>query len=232
MRELLPFIPGSRAEIVRWTRKFTMRLQTLGHRTAQARLLLPKPRLLHVWFSTARQAQVCLGLTLFLLVFVAPPTVRALSDYLYPAVVSERRLLGIFERTRVLPNPLSDTRYVQFMAGLWTVGMGLVLTLLINHIPGAIAIGRERAARLREQADKLGQNDPEKSAQLRKDAMGLLIDSPCKSGTDSLGVAAPVSGTTKVISASDKPDQALRYVGVDRRYRLDRAWSSGPWTRT
>ena len=178
MRELLPFISGSRVELVRWTRRITIGLQTFGHRTAQLRLLAPKPQLLHVWLSTARRAHICLGLMLFLLVFLAPPTVRALSDYLYPAVVSERRILGLFERTRVFPNPLNETRYAQFMTGLWTGGMALVLIMLINHVPAAIAIGRQRAAQLREEADRLDQTDPEKSARLRKNATDLLIDSP------------------------------------------------------
>ncbi len=133
MRELVRFLP--RVETVRWARSVGAGFRTFGQRSAQLPLLLMKPRLLHLWLITARKAQVWLGVMLFLLVFVAPPSIGALSDFLYPLITSERKILMIFARTEILSNPLRDPRYIQFMAALWTFGLSINLILFINHIP-------------------------------------------------------------------------------------------------
>lgn len=227
MRELLPLL-RERLHTVPRFRTFYANLRTFGHRTAQLKILLPKPRLLQVWITTARRAQVWLGLILFLLVVVAPPTVSALSDYLYPPVTREKKILGFFQRTQTVPNPLRQTRYGQFMTSLWTAGLGLVLVQLINHIPAAIAIGRRRAVSLREQADRIVLEDPARSAQLRKSALDFMIDSRSEGGSRDFAAAAPdVPEPTKVISASAVPGRTPQYIGVDGRYRLDKAIGSG-----
>ena len=130
---------------MRWARTVGAGFLIFGQRIALLPLFLMKPRLLHLWLSTARKAQVWFGLMLFLLIFVAPPVLSALSDYLYPLITSERKILVIFARSEIFSNPLRDPRYLQFMAVLWTIGLGSVLILFINHIPAAIRIGRHRA---------------------------------------------------------------------------------------
>lgn len=166
---------------------------------------------------------------LFVLVFVAPPALSALADFIYQPITSERRILGIFQRTDVVPNPLRDPRYVQFMAGLWTTGLGLVLILLINHIPTAILIGKQRATALFGEADNIARNDPEESSRLRRNARGLLFDTLSEGGSDTF--AETVSDTraykTKVISARGAPAKETRHVGTNQRYRLDKVIGSG-----
>lgn len=229
MRELLPFSLSNQIGRAELADKLRTGLLAFGYRTAQLKILLPKPRLLGVWLSTARRAQVWLGLMLFLLVFVAPPIMSSLSDYLYPPIEHEKKILRIFESTEVDSNPLRDTRYVQFMTFLWAAGLGVVLIQLINHIPAAIAIGRQRAARLQERADSIALDDPERSARLHEDALQFLVDSPSGSGADRFATATrdAVPDRTKVISTKVMPRGKPRYVGPNRRYRLDKAMGSG-----
>jgi len=161
---------------MRWARTVGGGFLIFGQRIALLPLLLMKPRLLHLWLSTARKAQVSFGLMLFLLIFVAPPVLSALSDYLYPLITSERKILVIFARSEIFSNPLRDPRYLQFMAALWTIGLGSVLILFINQIPAAIRIGRQRAIVLSRKAERIALDDPKESARLRHRAQGLLID--------------------------------------------------------
>ena len=174
MREPARFL--SRLETMSWVRSVGAGLRIFRQRSALLPLLLVKPRLLHLWLSTARKAQVWFGVVLFLLVFVAPPVLSALSDYLYPLITSERKILVIFARSEIFSNPLRDPRYLQFMAALWTIGLGSVLILFINQIPAAIRIGRQRAIVLSRKAERIALDDPKESARLRQDAQGLLID--------------------------------------------------------
>jgi len=219
----------SRVKTGRWARSVSTELRTFGQRSAQLPLLLRKPRLLQLWFSTAREAQVWLGIMLFLLVFVVPPSLSALSDYLYPLITSERKILGIFTRTRVFSNPLRDPRYMQLMVGLWTIGIGLVVRQFINHIPAAILIGEQRAAVLSGTAERIALADPEESARLRRSAQDLLIDAQPENGLAPIVATPPDLGVyrTKVISAGDVPVTETPHIGANQRYRLDKVIGSG-----
>jgi hypothetical protein len=62
------------------------------------------------------------------------------------------------------------------MAALWTIGLGSVLILFINHIPAAIRVGRQRATMLSRKAERIALDDPQESSRLRHRAQGLLID--------------------------------------------------------
>lgn len=229
MREVVPVSVSNRIGRTQLADKLRTSLVAFGCRTAQLKIILPKPKLLGVWLSTARRAQIGLGLMLLLLVFVAPPIVSSLTDYLYPPIEHERRILRIFESTQVRANPLRDTRYAQFMAWLWAAGLGLILVQLINHIPAAIAIGRQRALRLQKHADSIALDDPARSARLREEALQLLVDLPTQSGEEPFATVPrdAVSARTKIISSKARPDRRTRYVGANRRYRLERAMGSG-----
>ena len=54
-------------------------LPALADNAALLPSLIRKPRLVGLWLASARRAQIALGLALLVLVFIAPPTLTAVS---------------------------------------------------------------------------------------------------------------------------------------------------------
>ena len=143
--------------------------------------MLKKPRLVQLWLTTARRAQVAFGICVLAVTFGGPPTTDWLAQKLYPTQYEEQRFFQRLTGNRTaLPNPLRAERRDQFLSAAWVLGIGTVLLLLLGHVPRAVAIGRQRAAVLLARADRIEPADPNHSARLRLTAQGLVIndDSP------------------------------------------------------
>lgn len=192
-------------------------------------LMIKKRRLVTLWLTTARRAQLTLGIGLLALLLLAPPAASWLSDTLYPTRYEQR---GPFQRlldTRTpVPNPLRDRRYDEFLVAAWILGFGVVIVVLLGHVPKAIAVGRERAAVLITEADELAAIDPQESTRLRTMAEEYIVDDLMRDV-----VVASGSGTatntlsTQVITRSENRGVSVQYVGNDRRYRIERPLGSG-----
>ncbi len=216
-----------RIDTVQWAKNIGAELRTFRSQRAVLPFLLRKPALVQLWLATARRAQIALGVMLFLLVFVAPPTLNSVSDYLYPPVKFEKKILGFIPHKGIVANQLRDTRYTQFLIGVWVIGLGLVVILLVNHIPVAITIGERRAVFLSEEAQRLDVHSPQESARLRRSAQRLLIDGHEEDESPDPIASPPNRRSDKTLMISAAPPTKTRYVGANQRYRLDKMIGSG-----
>lgn len=206
-----------------------MSLRRQAGNLAALALMIKKPRLVTLWLATARRAQLTLAVGLLALLLLAPPAASWLSDTLYPTRYEQR---GPFQRlldTRTpVPNPLRDLRRGQFLAAAWVLGFGIVIVVLLGHVPRAIAIGRERAAVLITEADELTAIDPQESTRLRTMADEYLVDDLIRDIVTAAGGGKERNtDSTLVISRSERQRVPVQYVGSDRRYRIERPLGSG-----
>lgn len=202
-----------------------------------------KPKLVQLWLTTARAAQVVLVGGVLAATFLGPPSADWLSQTLYPTEYEEQRFIQRFTGNRTaIENPLREVRRDQFLGAAWALSFGLVFVLLLGNVRRAVTIGRQRAAALLARAAELAPVDSKQSAHLRVTAQGLLIHgepvpeavdsshSPVSS-TDPTMVArdngTPVASQPSAPSSTDQADEAPRYVGADRRYRLDKQMGEG-----
>lgn len=192
-------------------------------------LMIKKRRLVTLWITTARRAQLTLGVGLLALVLLAPPAASWLSETLYPTRYEQR---GPFQRlldTKTpVPNPLRERRYDEFLIAAWILGFGVTMVVLLGHVPKAIAIGRERAAVLITEADELAVVDPQESTRLRAIAEEYVVDDLMRDVVVAAGNGtATKTQSTQVITGSDRRGASVQYVGGDRRYRIERPLGSG-----
>ncbi|MFQ6006554.1 MAG: serine/threonine-protein kinase, partial [Woeseia sp.] len=201
--------------------------RTLAERSRKLPLLVGKPPLLKLWLLTARKAQIAVVVSLLFLTVIAPPAVSEATDRLYPPIVSETKLLGVLDHTKVYPNPLREVRYTQFMTALWIVAITLIVALLIDHIPVAARIGRNRASRLISEAERIAPNEPDRSTRLRQSAEGLLLETPPDIDRNPISATLDSTDVKKTMLLDPKSRPATRFVGSDQRYRVDKALGSG-----
>jgi hypothetical protein len=203
-----------------------------------------KPKLLQLWLTTARSAQIVLVAGILAATFLGPRTADWLSQTLYPTVYEEQRFFQRFTGNRTaIENPLRDVRRDQFLSAAWVLSLGAVLVLLLRNVPRAVSIGRQRATALLAKANELAPVDAEQSAHLRVTASGLLVnDEPVPEvaaaaraeigANDPTLVArdnrAPVGeDASATVTATHRADAAPQYVGADRRYRLEKQMGGG-----
>lgn len=212
--------PPARASQAPWLSALIAGARHIADNTALLPSLIRKPRLVRLWLTSARRAQFSLGLALLVLVFMAPPMLGAISSKLYPPIYERQNVFErLIEGRRTEANPLRETRYGQFLAGIWILGLSPFLVLLLQHVSVAVGLGREEARRLIAAAERLSRTDPEHSARLYRTAQGLMLDADRP---------RPDTGNkTQVISRSRGHTQAPSHVGPDERYRIDTALGSG-----
>ena len=206
--------------------------QKVRRRTGNLTLLtqvLRKPRLVRLWLTTARRAQVALVISALALTFLGPPTADRVSQALSPAQFEEQRFFQrLTGRRTELPNPLREVRRDQFLIGAWALGVGAFLILLLGHVPSAVSLGRQRAAALTTKADEIASVDPEQSTRLRLTAEGFVIDDePTKDVIAADQATSKDNAETIVASQATTEPESSKYVGADRRYRLEKELGSG-----
>jgi hypothetical protein len=208
--------------------------------------MLRKPRLLGLWLATARTAQIVLVAGILIVSFLGPPTTDWLSEKFYPTQYQDQRFFQRFTGNRTaIENPLREVRRDQFLAAGWILVGGTGLFFLLGNAPRAVAEGRQRAAGLLAKARELASFDADQSARLRLSAEGFVIDGDLisdnlesnselvrrrgstKSAPDNRGREPGGSKSAVSSDVSTALADAPRFVGADRRYRLDEKMGSG-----
>lgn len=106
--------------------------------------------LLLLWLGSARKAQIAAAVAVVLLLTLAPPTLRALTEVLYPPVKVEKKLLGLIKTGKTSDNPLRDRRYSQFLFLTWLLGLTPAGVLLINNLPRTLRLAADQPEALTE----------------------------------------------------------------------------------
>jgi serine/threonine protein kinase len=106
-----------------------------------ARVAVRQPATLAYILATARRAQITLGLSLVLLIFVAPGLVDSLTGWLFPPETA-KKVFGLIQMQQA--NPLKGIAYTVIMTVLWVASMSSSLLLLWFHIPKALGKAKDR----------------------------------------------------------------------------------------
>ena len=100
--------------------------------------------LLLLWLRSARKAQIAAAIAVVVLLTLVPPTLRGLTEVLYPPVKVEKKLLGLIKTGKTSDNPLRDRRYSQFLFLAWLLGLAPAGVLLINHLPRTLRLAEDQ----------------------------------------------------------------------------------------
>ena len=135
--------------------------------------IVRKPKLFLFWLFSARWAQAALLLVFLCLPNFIPTVVDAQLEKLYPPVI-EKKFLGIIKRAK--PNPLLENRRKIARIVLWSGSGGLVIFLLVLHIPQTISKTTAMARKRENEADALADSQPLSSMMLYNSALSLVSD--------------------------------------------------------
>lgn len=182
-------------------------------------LLLRRPALLRLWLTTARRAYIGLGVVLVLMTLVAPPAASFLAETIYPKKLIASPVFYFVKTYRTVPNPRADQLYLQLLMGSWAVGLSFVAALFLGQIPGAIALGKDRAEFLLAKAARLSESSPEDSMRFRMMADDLLLK-----GSEVTVLGERIVSTMPI---GGIPSGTTNFIGAHDRYRLDRVTGGG-----
>ena len=135
--------------------------------------IVRKPKIFLYWLFTARWAQLALLLVVLGLPKFIPSILDTGLEKLYPPI-TEKKFYGIIKKTR--PNPLLESRQKMARIILWTGSGGLVVFLLMLHIPQAISKTTAIAQKRESEADDLSDSQPSSSVMLYNSALSLASD--------------------------------------------------------
>ena len=164
-------------------------------------LVLREPALMKFWLLEPARARVLLFAGLLVFLVIASPLSQAIVDAWHPLNQNSLKT-GVME---LLNSPilrklqsLRETRYWQLLIFFWLAGLSLTSIILILDLPRAIEAGKHLSG--------------EPSAQPGNAREG--------------GPAQPAADivSTRVVT---RAEQKVRFVGPNRRYRIDRALASG-----
>ncbi|MGA1875250.1 MAG: serine/threonine-protein kinase [bacterium] len=158
-------------------KKVTAAIHSLLTKTGNALKLLPrlirKPAVIRHWLLSSYLAQVCLVLVIFLMPSIIPSAVDAQLEKLYPPITNHM-MFGLVKHTE--PDPRLEGRQKLARILLWTGSCGLVLYLLLLHIPVAIKRANGLASEHERKADEMAQSQPSASILLYHSALSLASD--------------------------------------------------------
>ena len=135
--------------------------------------IVRKPKLFLYWLISARWAQIALLVVVIGLPNFIPTVVDAHLEKLYPPVV-EKKLLGIFKHAK--PHPLLENRRKTARIVLWSVSSGLVVFLLVLHIPRTLSKTSAMVRKRVSEGDALADSQPLSSMKLYNSALSLVSD--------------------------------------------------------
>jgi tRNA A-37 threonylcarbamoyl transferase component Bud32 len=141
--------------------------------TRLAPKIVRKPKLFLYWLFSARWAQLVLLLVVLGLPKFIPSIVDAQLEQLYPPII-EKKYWGLIKNSK--PNPLLESRQKIARVMLWVGSGGLVIFLLILHIPRAISNTTAMAQKRESEADALSGSQPSSSVMLYNSALSLASD--------------------------------------------------------
>jgi predicted Ser/Thr protein kinase len=135
--------------------------------------IVRKPKLFFYWLFSARWAQLVLLLMALSLPKFIPSIVDPQLEKLYPPV-TEKKYFGIVKYAK--PNPLFESRRKIVGIMLWTGACGLVIFLMVLHIPRALSKTTAMAQKRESEADALADIQPSSSVMLYNSALSLASD--------------------------------------------------------
>ena len=141
--------------------------------TSLAPKIVRKPKLFLYWLFSARLAQLVLLLVVLGLPKFVPSIVDAQLEQFYPPI-TEKKYWGLIKNSR--PNPLLESRQKIARVILWTGSGGLVIFLLMLHIPQTISHTTAMAQKRESEADTLADSQPSSSVMLYNSALSLASD--------------------------------------------------------
>jgi tRNA A-37 threonylcarbamoyl transferase component Bud32 len=141
--------------------------------TRLAPKIVRKPKLFLYWLFSARWAQLVLLLVVLGLPKFIPSIVDPQLEQLYPPI-TEKKYWGLIKNAR--PDPLLESRQKIVRIVLWAGSGGLVIFLLVLHIPRAISNTTAMAHKREREADALTDSQPSSSVMLYNSALSLASD--------------------------------------------------------
>jgi len=135
--------------------------------------IVRKPKLFLYWLFSARWAQFALLLVVLSLPKFIPSIVDTQLEKLYPPI-TEKKYFGIVKYAR--PNPLLESSRQSARLILWTGSCGLVIFLLVLHIPQTLSQTTAMAQKRESEADDLAGSQPSSSVMLYNSALSLASD--------------------------------------------------------
>lgn len=145
----------------------------LGAGTRMVPILLRKPAVALLWLRSARLAQAA-----FIALALTVPTVMtgAIDSFLekrYPPLIHEE-ILGLVKNN--YDNPRLEEKKGQARTVLWACSGGLVMMLLLLHVPVAVKRAEKKAGEYEGQADGFRETDPARSTLLYRMSLNLATD--------------------------------------------------------
>ncbi|MCP4433506.1 MAG: serine/threonine protein kinase [Gammaproteobacteria bacterium] len=195
-------------------------------------LIVGKPALIKFWLLNPLRGRLILLAVLLAVLIAASPVSQAIVDAWHPlnqnSLTTGLQELLNSPMLRKLQN-LRETRYWQLVVLFWLLGFSAAAIVLILDLPRSIEAGERRATELMGEADEVGDSNLQLAETLKLTASKLRIDEhPTKDQALQLsaGNESPSAAIAKT-RAVPKVEIKVRYIGPNRRYRIERVLASG-----
>ena len=195
--------------------------------------VVQKPGLLKLWLFRLSRQRIYLLAGLLVLIFSVNPISQGLVEFWYPMEprTLKTTISGILNPSaRRASINTRDTRYQQLLILFWSLGLSAAAIVLILDLPAAVKKGEQQAQKLLRQSRSVQSTDPELASSLASTAYQLMLNSEIPDGVEvghgDLVSSKDPTDLAKTVATS-KAAKSVRYVGENKRYRIDKALASG-----
>jgi tRNA A-37 threonylcarbamoyl transferase component Bud32 len=195
-------------------------------------LVVSKPALLKLWLLKPVRARIFLFISLLIYLVLANHLSQAIVDAWHPLNQNSFKT-GVMELLnspilRKLQN-LREIRYWQLLSVFWVLGLSIALITIVLDLPRSIKEGERLAEELMRQANAVRDTDPSLLETLNANTRSLRLDTRPPEQSIEIEKGPPAGSSeeiakTQVVSSAGKK---TRFVGQNRRYRIDKAIASG-----
>jgi len=196
-------------------------------------LVIRKPGLVKLWLLKVSGKRLYLLIGLLLLLFAVSPVSQGLVDFWYPAKEKtfKNTISGMFNpKARKAAMELREIRYQQLIFFFLVLGLSSAVIVLLLDLPGAVRKGEQMAQKLLQQSLSIQSSNPELANTLANTAYKLMLQpglpGDAETTTNRLGANNSSADIAKTVAVA-KPERVIRYVGENKRYRIDKALASG-----
>ena len=195
--------------------------------------VMRKPGLVKLWLLTVSARRVYLLAGVLLLFFAVSPVSRGMVELWYPQ--QEKNFKNTLSRmfnpkVEKAAQELRETRYQQLVFIFWSLGLSAAIILLILDLPGAVRKGEKQAQKLLQQSYSVMSTNPELANTLANTAYKLMLK-PAPPHDAQSAVSKPTANhnSTDIAKtvAMAKPEKVVRFIGENKRYRIDKPIASG-----
>jgi serine/threonine protein kinase len=195
-----------------------------------------KPGLVKLWLFTISPKRLFLLVGLLLLFFGVSPISRNVVDIWHPEreKTLKNTLSGMFNpKALKAEQELRETRYEQLVIIFLSLGLSVTAIVLILDLPSVLKKGEQQAQKLLQQSQSVQSTNPELADTLAQTAYKLMlkpappVDTLEARNTSSTNDTSDLARTVIRTVAITKPEKVIRYVGENKRYRIDKPLASG-----